>query len=200
MNPQEEFDAYYLHLNQINLTGKLYKRFIVAPLLYIAARAFGKRIAEIGTGIGSGLIGAFPRTVIGLEINPSAVNYCQRHGLNVQLIHDQHPYPLANAALDVCVMDNVLEHLQNPSFTLDECARVTSDHAGLIVAVPGHKGYASDDDHKVFYNLSNLPNLHPSWELSYTFSTPFLIKSDWLSRHVKQYCLIAVYKKSAHIG
>lgn len=199
MNHQEKFDTYYLHLNQISVVGKLYKRFLVAPLLYIAARTFGQHIAEIGTGIGSGLIGAFPQKVIGLEINPSAVNYCQKNGLNVQLIHDQHPYPLTNAALDVCVMDNVLEHLQDPSFTLDECARVTSDHGGLIVAVPGQKGYASDDDHKVFYDLSNLPKLHPSWQLSYTFSTPFLIKSDWLSRHVRQYCLIAVYKKSSHI-
>lgn len=198
----DNYDDYYDHLNKISLIGKFYKRFIVAPLLYSCAKKFGNQIAEVGCGVGSGLIGAFPKRVMGLEINPKAVAYCQSKGLNVNLIQQDSPYPVNDSSVDVCVMDNVLEHLQNPSFTLSECSRITKAQGGLVVAVPGAKGYAYDNDHKIFYDAVGLKNIHPDWTLCFTFSTPFLVKSTWLSKRVRQYCLVAVYKKKqiARVG
>lgn len=190
------YKDYYAHLTRISLIGKSYKRFIVSPLLYLCTKKFGNQIAEIGSGVGSGLIGAFPKKVMGLEINPKAVDYCQSIGLNVKLIQEDRPYPVNDHSVDVSVMDNVLEHLEKPSFTLSECSRITRNKGGLVVAVPGVKGYACDDDHKVFYDEDGLKNIHPDWTLCFTFSTPFLIKSTWLSKIMRQYCLVAVYKKN----
>ncbi len=191
----EKFDAYFAHLSEISILGKLYKRYFIAPLLYLNARKFGKKIVEIGSGVGSGLIGAYPRKVVGLEINPQAVKFCQKNGLNVQLIQDKSPYPILDESVDVCVLDNVLEHLETANFTLSECSRVVHKNGGLVIAVPGKKGYAFDSDHKIFYDEKNLKNIHPDWTLCFTFTTPFFIKSAWLSSYIKQYCIIAVYRK-----
>jgi SAM-dependent methyltransferase len=191
----EGFDTYYAHLSQISIIGKLYKRYFIAPLLYLNTRKFGSAIVEIGSGVGSGILGAFPKKVIGLEINPYAVKHCQDKGLTVKLIQPNSPYPLANSSVDVCVLDNVLEHLEDPNFTLNECLRIVSENGGLIIVVPGQKGYFSDDDHKVFYSEEQLRGLHPKWSLDYIFATPFIIKSNWLSLNIRQYCLVAVYTK-----
>ncbi len=196
-NINEDYDAYYLHLNQISKIGRLYKRYFTAPLMYLAARRFGSAIVEVGSGIGSGLLGAFPKAVIGLEINPYAVQYCQNKGLSVDLIQLNQPYPKADGSIDVCVLDNVLEHISDADFTLNQCLRVTQKNGGLIIAVPGVKGFAADQDHKVFYDETKLKNLHPEWVMTCSFSTPFLIKNNWLSKHIRQYCLVVVYKKSS---
>jgi SAM-dependent methyltransferase len=192
----EKFDSYFSHLSTISRVGYLYKRYFIAPLLYLSARTFGSSIIEIGSGIGSGLLGAFPNKVTGLEVNPHAVKHCQNKGLNVELIHINQAYPKKNNSIDACVLDNVLEHIPDADFTLNECLRITKNNGGLIIAVPGVKGYASDDDHKVYYDETKLKNLHPEWAMSYCYATPFLFKSTWLSKHVRQYCLVAVYKKA----
>ncbi|MES2825632.1 MAG: methyltransferase domain-containing protein [Pseudomonadota bacterium] len=191
----ENFYAYYAQLSQISFMGKLYKRYFIAPLLYLNARKFGKNIIEIGSGIGSGLLGAYPKKIVGLEINPYAVKLCQDRGLTVELIEINQPYPMDNASVDVCVLDNVLEHISDANYSLKECLRITRNSGGLIIAVPGVKGFAFDDDHKVFYDESKLQTLHPEWSMLYCFSTPFIFKSNWLSKHLKQYCLVAVYIK-----
>lgn len=194
-NKNENFDTYYAHLSEISFVGKLYKRYFVAPLLYLNARKLGKVIVEIGSGVGSGLLGAFPNKVTGLEINHHAVKYCRDKGMLVDLIEANRPYPKESGSVDVCVLDNVLEHITDADSSLNECLRITRKSGGLIIAVPGVKGYASDDDHKVFYDESKLQKLHPEWSIQYCFSTPFIIKNDWLSKHIRQYCLVAIYKK-----
>ena len=191
----DNFYTYYAQLSQISLRGKLYKRYFMAPLLYRNAKKFGKVIVEIGSGIGSGLLGAYPKKIVGLEINPYAVKHCQDQGLTVELIDVNQPYPIDNDSVEVCVLDNVIEHISDANPSINEFLRITRKNGGLIVAVPGVKGYASDDDHKVFYDESTLRNLHPEWSMLYCFSTPFIIKSNWLSKYIRQYCLVAVYRK-----
>jgi SAM-dependent methyltransferase len=189
------FDDYFDHLRTITFAGKIYKKFISSPVLYFQARRFGQRIVEIGSGTGSGVLGTFPKRVRGLEINPAAVAYCQAQGMHVQLVRDDGVFPVSDAAFDVCILDNVLEHILDPHITLDECHRITTGNGGLVMAVPGIRGYESDDDHKKFYSEDDLRNLDDRWQLISLFSTPFLIKGERLSRTVKQYCLVATYKK-----
>ena len=189
------FEEYFSHLREISVLGRAYKRFLSSPVLFYCARRFGKRVIEIGTGIGSGIIGAFPDRVVGLEINPLAVDYCRDAGLNVKLVDADGRFPVGDAAFDACVLDNVLEHIENPSRTLDECYRVTRENGGLVIAVPGIRGYALDADHKKFYDEQTLKTLDERWSLRSLFSIPFLIRSDSLSRCVKQYCLVATYRR-----
>lgn len=191
----KEFEDYFSHLHKISLLGRVYKRFFSSPVLYLCARRFGDRIIEIGSGIGSGVLGAFPKHVQGLDINPISVEFCRAAGLNVQLIGDDGAFPVADRAFDACVLDNVLEHIDDPRQTLDECYRITGEDGGLIVAVPGIRGYESDADHKKFYDEKALRSLDDRWSLQSLFSTPFLLTFERLSRSVKQYCLVGTYKK-----
>lgn len=190
-----KFDDYFSHLKQIRFSGRIYKRFFSSPVLYFCARRFGNRIIEIGSGTGSGVLGSFPGHVQGLEINPRAVEYCESIGLKVQLIGDEGIFPVADGVYDACVLDNVLEHIGDPRLTLDECYRITRENGGLVIAVPGLRGFASDDDHKKFYDAEALRLLDERWLLQSQFSIPFLFSSEKLSRSVKQYCLVATYKK-----
>ena len=194
-NNTEGFEEYFAHLNRISLLGRAYKKFVTSPVLFFCARRFGRRVVEIGSGIGSGVLGTFPRQVHGLEINPQAVDYCQVSGLNVQLIKDDGIFPVEDGSCDCSILDNVLEHIENPSGTLDECYRITRQGGGLIIAVPGVLGFESDPDHRKFYDAEAMRRLDERWVLQSLFSIPFLFSSHKLSSSVKQYCLVATYKK-----
>ena len=190
-----KFEYYFTHLQKINFAGRIYKGFFSSPVLYFCARRYGNRVVEIGSGTGNGILGSFPKHVQGLEINPLAVEYCKAKGLDVQLIKEDGIFPVADGAFDTCVLDNVLEHIEDPRRTLDECYRITQSEGGLIIAVPGKRGYASDDDHKRFYDEKALRLLDGRWQLQSLFSTPFVFRCERLSKSVKQYCLVATYKK-----
>ena len=114
---------------------------------------------------------------------------------DVRLIEEKAKYPAQDGEFAACILDNVLEHIADPTFVLQECKRITHDYGGLIIAVPGDKGYACDRDHKKHYKAAELINLSPDWQLVKTFALPFFIKSECLSKSVSQYCLVAVYKK-----
>ena len=68
--------------------------------------------------------------------------------------------------------------------------------SGLVIAVPGVRGYQSDEDHKIFYDAERLRKLDERWALQSLFSTPFFFKSERMSNSVRQYCLVATYQKN----
>jgi len=195
MKSVDEFDNYFEHLHKISPLGRAYKKLFSSPILYFCARRFGRGIVEIGSGTGSGILGAFPKNVRGFEIKPVAVEYCKASGLNVHLIKEGGDFPVADSTVSACVLDNVLEHIEDPKSTLDECYRITQEGGGLVVAVPGVRGFDSDPDHKVFYDAASLQELDERWLLQSLFSIPFLFRCEKLSKFVKQYCLVATYKK-----
>ena len=194
-NNSKTFKDYYSHLKTISFLGRIYKRYVSSPILLKCARQFGLNIMEVGSGVGSGLLGAYRMHVKGLDINSEAIEYCKTLGLNAQLINNDGIFPVADGEFDCCVLDNVLEHIIEPQITLDECYRVTKQSGGLIIAVPGEAGYQSDSDHKKFYDEHGLKNLDDKWQLLSLFSIPFFWKNKKLSSMMKQYCLVAVYKK-----
>jgi SAM-dependent methyltransferase len=195
VNPQTSFEQYFDYLTRISLRGRVYKRLVSSPILFWCARGFGPRLAEVGSGTGAGVLGAFPARVVGFEINPLAVEYSRTNGLRAALIERGGPLPTADASFDACILDNVLEHISDPLSVLEECWRVTSPAGGLVIAVPGIRGFRSDADHKVFYGEDVLQRLHPKWELRKLFSIPALLRSQTLSRRVRQYCLVGVYRR-----
>jgi SAM-dependent methyltransferase len=191
------FENYFNHLQNISLPGRLYKRIFSSPILFSYARRFGPSIIEVGSGIGSGLLGSFPNCVSGLDINPIAVDYCKKKGLHSELINDNGSFPISDEMYDSCVLDNVLEHIADPKKTLNECYRITGEKGGLVIAVPGVKGFNSDPDHKFFYDENGLRLLDDRWLMINLFSMPFPFVSMKLSNHIRQYCLVAVYKKKS---
>jgi SAM-dependent methyltransferase len=191
-----EFEAYYSYLRNISRRGRIYKRYLSSPLLFLCARRFGRRIIELGSGVGSGVLGTFPKSVVGLEINPYAVEYSRSIGLRASLINEDGAFPVDDGAFDACILDNVLEHIERPRKVLDECSRVTGRNGGLVVCVPGVRGFEWDSDHKVFYDEARLRQLDDRWSLTRLFSLPALIRSEALSKSMKQYCVVAVYRKA----
>jgi SAM-dependent methyltransferase len=195
IDKQDDFEGYFSHLQKISFIGRIYKRYYSSPILFFFARRFGRRVVEIGSGTGNGILGAFSKSVHGLEINPISVKYCNAMGFNVDLINADGAFPIADGVFDSCVLDNVLEHIEEPKITLDECYRITKKNGGLIIVVPGLSGFKSDPDHKIFYNIDNLRNLDGRWQLVNSFSIPFIFKSERLSNIVRQYCLVVTYRK-----
>lgn len=195
-NKERQYEEYFSHLRNISLSGRIYKRFFASPVLYFCARRFGRRIVEVGAGTGSGIAGTFGKQVRGLDINPLAVGHCVDIGLDVQLIGEDGKFPIPDGTVDSCVLDNVLEHLDDARQTLDECYRVTRNNGGLVVAVPGLRGHAADPDHKKLYDSEALEKLDPRWRLSRMFSMPFFFTSEKLAGSVRQYCLVAIYEKA----
>lgn len=189
------FGIYFSHLQKITFTGRVYKKFITSPILFFSARWFGGKVIEVGSGTGNGILGAWPKSVHGLEINPFAVEYCKKKNLSVDLIYADRAFPVSDNSVDACVLDNVLEHVDNPKHTLNECYRITKINGGLIIAVPGKCGFDYDEDHKVYYGLDELSQLDARWKVVSVFSIPFFLKSNFLSSRVRQYCLVAIYKK-----
>jgi SAM-dependent methyltransferase len=187
--------SYFAELTKISRAGRIYKRFFASPILFFFARRFGPRVLEVGCGIGSGVLGAYPRQVQGLDVNPLAVGHCAGRGLDARLIQDSH-FPVADGAYDACVLDNVLEHIDDARLALNECHRVTAPAGGLVIAVPGLRGYAADADHRQFYGAPELEELDAKWRMQSLFSIPFLLKSERLSRGIRQYCLVATYRKN----
>lgn len=188
---------YFKHLKSISFLGRLYKRIFTSPLIYAVSRKFGKKMVEVGSGTGSGVLGAFSSSVIGLDINPYSVNYCVENGMRAKLIESDGKFPLGSSEYDVCILDNVLEHIENPKKCLDECHRITKPNGGLVIVVPGVKGYKSDHDHKNFYDEERLIQLDDRYVVEKIFALPCIFKVQQFSESIKQYCLVAVYKKDA---
>ncbi len=191
------YEEYFHYLKNISALGHFYKRYISSPILFRHASSFGQRIVEVGSGSGAGVLGTFPAHVVGLEINPFAVEYCKSIGLQASLIKEDGIFPLPDGAFDACVLDNVLEHIEDPRQILDECWRITQPQGGLIVAVPGIRGFARDPDHKMLYEENKLRQLDYRWQLEKIFSIPFFVRNERLSKTMRQYCLVAVYRKSS---
>ena len=120
----EGFESYFNYLKTISLKGRIYKKFFSSPIIYFYARRFGSRILEVGSGTGSGVLGAFPSQVVGIDINPFSVEFSKRRGLRASVINPDGSFPLPDGAFDVCILDNVLEHIENPAKVMDECSEL----------------------------------------------------------------------------
>lgn len=188
---------YFQHLRNILLPGLLNKRWIVAPVIKKCSEKFGQYILEVGSGTGSGILGAYPEKVTGIDINRYAVEYCLQKGYKAHLIEAGGLFPFESGSFDICVLDNVIEHISAPKYTIDECLRVTAAGGGLILVVPGKKGYNADSDHKRFYGQKELVRLDPRVKLIKLFALPLFFKSDFLASIFASYCLVAVYRKKA---
>jgi len=92
-------------------------------------------------------------------------------------------------------LKNVMEHIDETQTALGECHRVTSAQGGLVIAVLGRRGFDLDLDHKRFYAQSDLRQWDARWQLQGVFAAPFGVTSEILSDAVRQYCLVATYRK-----
>lgn len=180
---------YFNYLQGRGRLGLVYRQHYLYPRLN--AQLAGLTL-DVGCGIGDMV--RFRSNTEGVDINPETVRWCREQGLPVQLM-EQDRLPFSDESFDSILMDNVLEHILQPSPLLREAHRVLRPEGRLVVGVPGKKGFAADPDHKVFYDAPMLTSLVQSsgFTCIRLFATPW--RSGWLDRHLKQYCNYGTFAK-----
>jgi dolichyl-phosphate beta-glucosyltransferase len=119
------------------------KAALVASALHHTKRPHDERgwLVDIGGGAGgvTSLLGWPPGRVAVLEGNRGLATQAERrHGLNaVQALVDR--VPLADGAVEVVCLLDVIEHLHDPVTALREAARVLGPGGRLVVTVPAHR-------------------------------------------------------------
>lgn len=185
----ENFDNYAQHLKRRSLVGGIYRNFYLYPRL---SKYLNGVCIDIGCGIGDFL--DFKSGATGYDINPLNIEFCKKRGLNAEIMQPE-SLPIESELVDSVIMDNVLEHIENPKELLKEIRRVLKQNGLFMIGVPGIIGYRSDSDHKVFYDESTLIKLAEStgFKVERNIYLP-LFKSEFLSKNLKQYCLYSIWR------
>jgi SAM-dependent methyltransferase len=116
------------------------KRGIARRLL--DGHAAGKGVLlEVGCGGGlfSSELASEGWRVISADLAPAAAAFARAQGVSAALAFDAgRGWPLADGAVDVCIMLDVLEHVQHDTAGLAEARRVLKPGGVAIVSVPAH--------------------------------------------------------------
>lgn len=184
MVANEDYNAYLLQRSSL---GLIYRTYVLYPRI---APYLKGRTLDVGCGIGDML--RFRAGTIGVDINPRNVAYCQKQGLEAHVMGpDVLPFPAHS--FESLILDNVLEHIADPGPLLAEIHRVLQPGGTFVVGVPGIRGYASDADHKVFYDEASLMATvaGSGFALRETRHTP--MRSRWLDKNMRQYCVYEIF-------
>jgi SAM-dependent methyltransferase len=184
-----QYDDYFEQLRRRKLAGLWYRDLWLYPR--ICGQLDGS-VLDIGCGIGD-FVRHRPHT-LGVDVNAKAVAFCQSRALPVRLMQpDRLPFP--DGGFDGAVLDNVLEHLEHPEPLLAEIRRVLTVRGGLVVGVPGARGFDSDPDHKRHYPEGALVDTvrGAGFQLSRLFHQPF--RSRLLDRHFRYYAIYGVFRR-----
>lgn len=182
---------YFAYLRTRSVLGRIYRTCWLYPRL---VRCLRGHVLDVGCGIGDLLV--FRRDTVGADVNPYIVEWNKQRGLDVHLIVDG-KLPFLDASFDGAIMDNVLEHISDPTALLAEVRRVLKPNAVFVVGVPGKKGYAADADHKVFYDESALEKCLQGAGFSMTRKFWMPIRWKWLDSRWSYYFLYGVFQSPA---
>jgi SAM-dependent methyltransferase len=185
------YKEYFEYLNKRSHLGFLYRKYWLYPRL--SKLLVGKTL-DVGCGVGDML--SFRPDTTGVDINPLTVEWCRSQGRDVfEMIEDVLPF--ASGSFQSVMLDNVIEHLYEPTALLSEIYRVLHPGGTLVVGVPGLRGYASDADHKTFYDKEKLVDVMNAagFTMSRLMYLPFPFPG--LSRYLRQYCLYGVFVRKS---
>jgi SAM-dependent methyltransferase len=182
-------EEYFEYLKGRSRLGWLYRQYWLYPRL---CRYLDGKTLDVGCGIGDFL--NHRTETVGVDINPATVEWCRSRGLDAYPM-SPNELPFQDGSFDSAILDNVLEHLADPAELLSEIGRVLRPRSSLVVGVPGQRGYATDSDHKVFYDEATLVSTlaEAGFGLRHLFNMPF--RSAWLDLHMRQYCLYGVFER-----
>lgn len=181
---------YFHYLRRRSLSGLLYRKYYLYPRLNCHLSG---RVLDVGCGIGDFL--AYRSGTVGVDVNTYAVDWCRQRGLDARLMATDH-LSFDDASFHAVMLDNVLEHLSEPTGLLLEIRRVLAPGGRVLVGVPGKLGYTCDSDHKVFYDESNLSRVMSDAGMHRMAILYMPFKWDWLDDKLPQYCLYGLFERS----
>ena len=115
----------------------------------LAPRCAGRDVLEAGCGEGYGadLIADVARRVIGLDYDESAVAHVKARYPRVEMLHGNlASLPLPNAAVDVVVNFQVIEHLWDQGQFVAECLRALRPGGVLLMSTPNRITFSPGRD------------------------------------------------------
>ena len=115
----------------------------------LADRCAGRDVLEAGCGEGYGadLIADVARRVIGLDYDESAVAHVKARYPRVEMLHGNlAALPLPDAAVDVVVNFQVIEHLWDQGQFVAECLRVLRPGGVLLMSTPNRITFSPGRD------------------------------------------------------
>jgi len=181
---------YYNYLVGRSNLSYLYRRYFLYPCLN---RYLSGTVLDFGCGIGDFL--SFRSDTIGVDINPFVIEHCHRRNLKAN--HIEHlPTPFQNMTFQGALLDNVLEHLDQPETVLKEIVRVLSHNATLIIGVPGKKGYDTDPDHKRSYDESSLKDFIIRFGFTWMQTLHMPFRFPGFNRFLSQYCIYGIFQRT----
>ncbi len=188
---QEEYKKYHSYLLKRSTLGHLYRQNILYPKL---SRYLQGSVLDIGCGIGD--FCSFRSQTTGIDINPFNINFCREKNLDCHLSKINEPFPIEGSRFDGAILDNVLEHMNDPELILKEANRVLKLNGIFIVGVPGKKGFDSDADHVIFYDQKLLVDTISQYGFAHkkTLMTP--LPFNFLSHFLKQFCYYGIFVKT----
>ena len=179
----------YNDLKLQRITGKIYSNFFLYPRL---RKLLHGNLLDYGAGIGnfSNYYKNFSK-VTPADTNLDCINYMKNLGLNPIIIKNDH-VPVHDNYFDSAILDNVLEHVSSVSKVIAEVSRVVKENGTIVIGVPGVLGFNTHWDHKFFYDEIEINKLCKNFNLVLEkFIYAPLFKSEFLSLHLRQYCLYA---------
>ncbi len=142
-------DRYYRSAREIERTSKRYTRDQVPagePLLVLDIGC--------GTGVNARHLSAKGHRVIGLDLSPVAVEgFCEGGGVGV-VADAASGLPLADATFGLVFASEVIEHLEDTTFFLDEVLRVLRPGGRLVLSTPNSSFW--------LYRLASLAGKRPT--------------------------------------
>ena len=184
------YDDYHAYLKTGSIKSKIYRKYWLYPRL--AKQLIGSTL-DIGSGLGDFI--RYRPSTIGVDVNTTNVQWCSSQGLDVRLMEFD-KLPFDNDSFESIIMDNVLEHIEDPKNMLSEIDRVLIKGGTLVIGVPGILGFSSAPDHEVFYSKELLVKtfVDRKYSVKKVFSMP--IEWSWLDSRISQYCYYGVFNKT----
>ena len=162
-NPLLGSDEYFARLYQIEEQHWWSRgmRAIAAGILdahYRGERGLSILDAGCGTGIGLGWLAHFePRRLVGIDIFPRALQFCQRRGGYALAQASALELPFADEAFDLVLCNDVIQHLPGDGADLTafgEFWRVLSPGGCLFLRThsdQGRRNASASEDHRLYH-------------------------------------------------
>lgn len=181
---------YLKYLETRSTKAYLYRMLYLYPRL---RRYLPYPAIDVGCGIGD-MLNKYP-DMVGFDLDESIVNYCKGRGYNACLMRESN-LPIPNESQKSVLLDNVLEHIQDPRLLLIEVNRVLMIGGLFVVGVPGRLAYSRDPDHKIFYTMEDLIILITGFGFDFQKDLYSPFKWSFFDEKLNFYSYYAVFKKS----